>query len=349
MPIKKTLYILGAGASREANLPTGNQLKTEIANFLDIKFEDGRAQTSGDRDITEALRIYVKQAEDHNNINPHMRAAWQIRDAMPQAISIDNFIDTHSNNKKIELCGKLAIVRSILNAERNSLLYFDNQSSYSKLDFSVLKETWYASFMKLLTENCTKENLLKRMKSISLIVFNYDRCIEHFLYNSLQNYYGIPPEEARDLINEIEIYHPYGVVGSLPWQAGQSMQFGADPYPKQLLELANQIKTFTEGTDPKSSEILALRNNIAQTDRLVFLGFAFHRLNMNLMSPQGLTPSSEPAACFGTAYDISDSDCEIIKSELRVFSGAKIKNPLINNTLKCVGLFKEYWRSLSLD
>jgi len=350
MPNKKTLYIVGAGASSEANLPTGDQVKKIIANFLDIKFEDGFSRSSGDRYITDALRIYVRQAGVHReDINPHLHAAWRIRDAMPQAISIDNFIDTHNDDKNIELCGKLAIVRSILDAEGNSLLYIDNSNIYNKLNFTALEETWYSSFMMLLTENCKKEDLSKRLKSIALIVFNYDRCIEHFLYNSLQNYYGIQPEEASKLINEIEIYHPYGVVGSLPWQGGQSIKFGEKPDPQQLLELASQIKTFTEGTDPNSSDILAIRKNVAEADNIIFLGFAFHKLNMILMSPDTkLLDLSGPTTYFGTAQGISDSDCKIIKAELTHFKG-NYKEININNKLNCASLFKEYWRSLSLN
>lgn len=351
MSNKKTLYIVGAGASSEANLPTGYELKEKIASLLDIRFDRRYTQLSGDSDICEALRIYVNQSEiQKKDITPYLHAAWRIRDAMPQAISIDNFIDTHNDDKKIELCGKLAIVRSILDAERNSLLYIDNSNIYNRLNFRSLEKTWYASFMMLLTENCTKENLSRRLKSIALIVFNYDRCIEHFLYNSLQNYYGLEPDEALKLVNEIEIYHPYGVVGGLPWQGDQSVAFGAEKESLDLLNLANQIKTFTEGTDPQSSEILAIRNNVNKADPIVFLGFAYHKLNMKLLKPDGpIFDSSKPSSCFGTAKGISKSDCAIIKREICPSYNLSMTALEIRNELDCCGLFKEYRRSLSLN
>lgn len=347
---KKTLYIIGAGASEEANLLTGSQLKKVIADYLDIRFEYGLDQISGDRKITDALKLSSRQTNlGREDINPYLYAGWRIRDAMPQAISIDNFIDTHSGDKKIELCGKLAIVRSILDAEKNSLLHFDETRRDSSLNFSRLEETWYSSFMKLLTENCKKDELSDRMKSIALIVFNYDRCIEHFLYNAIQNYYGITVEEAGRIVNTIEIYHPYGIVGRLPWQSGQGVKFGAEVSPGQLLELAKQIKTFTEGTDPNSSEILAIRNNILESERIVFLGFAFHRLNLELMSPNNLKKGPLTSTkYFGTAHGISDSDCKLIEAEIVNFKPSKSNSISINNSLKCSDLFKEYWRSLSM-
>jgi hypothetical protein len=351
MSNKKTLYIVGAGASKEAGLPTGYELKEKIASLLNIIFEDGYTQTGGDRLICEAIRIHVKQSEiQKNNINPYLHAAWSIRDAMPQAISIDNFIDTHNDDKKIELCGKLAIVRSILDAEKNSKLYINPSNIYNHLNFRDIEDTWYANFMKLLTENCTKDNLAKRLESIALIVFNYDRCIEHFIYNSLQNYYGFEPNEAGNLVNGMKIYHPYGVVGSLPWQGGQSVAFGIEIRPLKLLDLANQIKTFSEGTDPQSSEILAIRKNITNTNRVVFLGFAYHKLNMKLLMPNGpLLQSSNARFCFGTAKGISNSDCEIIKCEINSNYKHSMNACEIRNELDCCHLFEEYWRSLSLN
>ena len=91
----KTVFIVGAGASKEARLPTGNELKKAISNLLDIRFDEfGTKQISGDRLITQALRAFVKLQDGRNgNIDPYLDEAWHIRDALPQAISIDNFID----------------------------------------------------------------------------------------------------------------------------------------------------------------------------------------------------------------------------------------------------------------
>lgn len=347
MSNKKTLYIVGAGASSEAGLPTGHELKEKIANLLGFE----RDLKSGDSCILEALLMYVNQTKiQEKDINPYLLAARHIRDAMHQATSIDNFIDTHKDDKKIELCGKLAIVRSILDAEKNSKLYIDPSNINNRLNFRDLEKTWYSNFMKLLTENCSKENIAKRLESITLIIFNYDRCIEHFLYNSLQNYYGLKPDEANKLVNEIEIYHPYGVVGSLPWQDTQSVAFGAELQPHELLNSAYKIKTFTEGTDPQSSEILSIRKNITNTNRVVFLGFAYHKLNMKLLMPDGpLLDSSNARFCFGTAKGISNSDCKIIKSEIKTNYKLNMNTCEIRNELDCYHLFEEYWRSLSLN
>jgi hypothetical protein len=125
---KKTVVVIGAGASQEVKLPTGMDLKEQIATLLDIRFEDGLTKVSGDHIILEALRQHLRRPDGRpGDINPYLHAGWTIRDAMSQAISIDNFIDAHNGDEKIELCGKLATVRAILRAERSSSLYVDGE------------------------------------------------------------------------------------------------------------------------------------------------------------------------------------------------------------------------------
>ncbi len=57
--MKKMVLILGAGASVEADLPTGAGLKSQISSMLNFKFS-GHKMVSGDPDLHEALGIYAK-------------------------------------------------------------------------------------------------------------------------------------------------------------------------------------------------------------------------------------------------------------------------------------------------
>lgn len=349
-PTPKTVFVVGAGASKEANLPVGSELKKSIAKALDIRFEHGFRMISGDDVILEALRAAAAGGDSPSrDVNPFLHAGWHIRDAMPQAISIDNFIDAHSDDKRLELCGKLAIVRTILEAEAKSLLFVDHTQLDRQLKFGRLEKTWFNSFTQLLTENCRLSDLEKRLTSVALVIFNYDRCIEHYLYYALQNYYSMSASDAALQLQRLEIYHPYGTVGSLPWLSQKNaIEFGTSPFPKQLLGLAGQIKTFTEGTDESSSEINSIRSNMKISHRLVFLGFAFHRLNLDLLLPNAA--SADPPTgrrVFATALDISTSDTESISAELAARGSLMQGNIRIRSDLTCSQLFHEYWRSMS--
>jgi hypothetical protein len=344
---KKTVYVIGAGASKEANLPTGEELKEEISNLLNMHLS--YSEVNGDELIVEALWEVVKGPNgERGSIRPYLDAARHIREAMPQAISIDNFINDHRENEKIAMCGKLAIVRSILQAERNSLLYFERHRADSNIDFSYLGKTWYLPFFRLLTENCQKGNLKKRLKTIVLIIFNYDRCVEHFMYHALQNYYRISPYESANLISCINIYHPYGSVGSLPWldnSDSYAMEFGDLPKRNQLLHLVDKVKTFAEGMDPNSSDILAIRKHMADAHRLVFMGFAFHKLNMQLIAPDTKSKGLR-LKCYATTFGISRSDKEVIRKQIStLYNNALIDTKMADR--KCVTFFSEFWRSLA--
>lgn len=331
MKNKKLTLIVGAGASKEFGLPVGSELKQKIASLLDIRFDYNQQEGGG----------YI-------DINPHLHAAWRIRDAMPQAISIDNFIDNHQGDEKIELCGKLAIVKSILDAEKRSKIYVDPSNNRNGLNYASTESCWLNPFTRLITENCRADQLEDRLSSVSFVIFNYDRCIEHYLYHALQNYYKLSETRVAELLNAVQFYHPYGSVGSLPWQSRPNVAtFGGELHPGSLLENAKQIKTFTEGTDPNSSEICEIRESVASSSNLLFLGFAFHKLNMQLISPgtSDIDEISQKRA-FATAFGLSKSDCSAIATEICSMRGSPKTD--IRNDLTCSAIFSEYTRGISL-
>jgi hypothetical protein len=349
---KKTVFIIGAGASQEVNLPIGTGLKTMIAEALNIRFETYRL-VSGNDYVFEVLKAIARETAHASGedqlLNSLVRSALHIRDAMPQSISIDHFIDSHSGDKQIELCGKLAIVSTILEAEAASHMFIDHRESKPSMDFHSIENTWFHGFEQLLFESCKSSDLEERLSSIALVIFNYDRCIEHYLYYAIQNYYRISAQDTEQILQRLEIYHPYGFVGPLPWFSPDSgIGFGASTSSGKLRELAAQIKTFTEGTDKTSSEVNCIRAIMKTAHKLVFLGFAFHPMNIELLFPKAplaIPPSGRRV--FATALDISHSDMDVITNDLAnrgVISGGDIQ---IRNDLKCVRLFQEYRRSIA--
>lgn len=347
---KSLVLVLGAGASKEVSLPIGDELKHKIANRLNFKFEKfDHSLKNGDRELIQAFWLASRKSDgSQGDINPLLQASRLIHGAMPMAISIDNFIDSHRNDDRVAFCGKLAITQCILEAETNSKLYVSPSNIYNKLDFNAIEKTWFNAFFQLLTENCQKENLAARLQDIAVISFNYDRCLEHYLYLAFQNYYGISADESARSLASLEIHHPYGKVGALPWmsQSNGSIAYGATPNHQQLIEISKLLRTFTEGTDPSVSDIDSIRDTVANAERLLFLGFAFHRLNLELLFSGA---SSETTRVFATALNISDSNCFRIKDELANKAKHSRDFLYIRNDLTCSQLFIEYSRSLSLS
>ena len=341
---RNTVYIIGAGASFEADLPVGNSLKDEIARILKMEFEHGSFK-DGNYELYQALRRHTNN--NNTEVDEYLQACRHIRNNMPLAISIDNFIDSERGNEKLALCGKIGIVDSILKAEKRSKLYYDRYRGSRTINFSGLESAWYLPFFRTLTENCRAEDLAERFSSITLVIFNYDRCIEHFLHNALMTYYRLSEAEAAEVIASLTFIHPYGTVGSLQWQDRASstvMEYGGDIQTNQLIEYAQRIRTFTEGAHSDSMGILKSKMKCAE--RIVFLGFAFHRLNMELLSLTDVDRYANPAEidCYATAFETSKSDQESINSSISHLYEGELKIHIENMT--CSKLFSDYSRSL---
>lgn len=345
---KSLVLVIGAGASFELKLPLGSDLKQRIADLLDIRYDFQRV--SGDPLIDQAFKVLAQQPDGRvGDINPYLHASWQIRDAMPQAISIDNFIDAHRGNSLVERAGKLAIVRSILEAESESSLTIDASNILNRLRFEAVQTTWLNSFFQLLTENCQFDKLTQRFSRVGIICFNYDRCIEHYLFNALQNYYGVTAELASQALTHLEIHHPYGTVGPLPWMGGeQQIGYGGQVSSNQLLQLAERIRTFTEGSNIAESDISAIRAVLTSAERIAFLGFAFHRLNLELLfPPQPTGVPTRVCPVYATGVGVSEADAAVIREELFQLAGLNPNSTQIARDTTCFKLFQDYRRSLS--
>jgi len=350
-PTRKSLVlVVGAGASKEVKLPIGNELRAAISSNLNFHVE-GMHVVGGNDKILHAIHQLAQQSNDQRgNINPYIDAARRIRIAMPIAPSIDNFIDSHRSDDRLAQCGKLAIAACILKAEKASSLKVDRSNIFNKIKFADVEDTWFNLFCRLIVQSCQQEEVVERLKKISIISFNYDRCLEHFLHDALQVYYPITAGEATEILRNLSIFHPYGKVGPLPWMDSSSgIPYGGEPTPQQLISLANQIRTFTEGTDETSSDVLDIRSTLRMAKRVAFLGFAFHPLNLEVLfgSARGSNVFLD-SRVYGTALGLSESDTKVIADEVARQGGYDARNITLNRNLTAAQLFTEYSRSLSL-
>ena len=93
-------------------MPTGKELIDIIADKMNYRLEGGSIKTGeGDGDILDMLQ---QQTQTREGIMALLAAAWRIRDGIIYSKSIDSFMDGHRHDPHIQLCGKLAIAKSIL-------------------------------------------------------------------------------------------------------------------------------------------------------------------------------------------------------------------------------------------
>jgi hypothetical protein len=348
MTPKSLVLVLGAGASKEANLPTGEELKVLIAALLDIRYSDFSRLDNGDPVLASALHVLAESDKALLDArNEFLKTAWHIRESMPQAASIDNFIDSHRGNDRIAAVGKVAIARCILTAEAGSGMGM-NRETGRPINFDLLADTWYNRFFRLVVEGCQKEGLPERLRRVAVVSFNYDRSFEQYFHLALQTYFRIPAPEAATILGALDIYHPYGTVGTLPWQGG-AVAFGETLDAQALVASARELRTFTEGTDARKSDIDAIRALMATGERIAFLGFAFHRLNMDLLFAELQRSHTKPSrAMYATAKGMSLSNAATIARELASVAGLGDGHLGTIGDFTCTQLFTNYSRGLSL-
>jgi len=344
----RTTLVLGAGASAEVDFPVGRELATAIAPMVNFYFDAG-ALRSGDEEIWEAIGKHAR-AHGERDLTAYLIAGRRIANAMPQAASIDAFLANNSTDKRIELVGKLAIVKSILAAERRSKL-FTSAVQNERLDFEAIGQTWLNRFWQRLADGIYLGDLAERLRTCTIVTFNYDRCIEHYLYHAIRNYWAASTEQTAEILNSLRIYHPYGAVGKLPWQTGDDLavDFGASQAPTALLDLAAQsVKTITEQIEMPTTEVDAIRAAMQESSVLVFLGFSFHRLNQKLLQPLQNSPYNVTARVYATAKGMSASDRGVVEGMLKRLRRGDGTVDYNVADISCCGLFDSYRKSLEL-
>ena len=348
-PVPSIAFVIGAGASSEVNMPTGHGLKEAIASALAFKVDDSRRLAGGDPTLREAMYQLAQRPGSHGDINQYLNSARLIQGGMPQAPSIDNFIDSHRADPRIAECGKLAIAFQILKAERASKLFVDPGNIYNRLKFGKIEDTWFNAFFQLLALNAQLEDLHERLSRVTVVSFNYDRTLEHFLHQAVQNYYGCSSEEAAKVLSSLVILHPYGSVGSLPWQQSNTIAvpYGGELGSSALLSVASTLRTFTEGTNSKDSQIKDIRASVFDAETIVFLGFAYHELNLEvLFGPGSVEPVRYLKQVYGTAKGLSESNKKAIALELANLGRYDASQITLRRELSAAELFPEYSRSL---
>ncbi|MCW1403276.1 hypothetical protein OKA06_13435 [Novosphingobium sp. MW5] len=336
----KTVFIIGAGASEEAGLPIGSELTDVIADLLRLHIDYGQSYPNkGDVQIYTVLKSLV-QNDDSWRGNAFIATAHSTADAMDIAPSIDTFLETHASNREIVLLGKLGIARAIILAEQNSKLAPRQQGK--PFEMKQLGPTWYVSLARQLFTGIPVESPEKAFENVSFIVFNYDRCLQTFLAHALSRNFLISMDKAVEILSGVTIVHPYGSLGSYFPRQPDHLPFASEA--ADLLQIAERIKTYSESVEDPAI-IDAMRKALDEADTAVFLGFAFHEQNMNLLNAGSYVLKDRRT--YATAYKVSPPDCEVIKSQISILFGEAPNNRTELCSGKCRDLFSMYWRSLT--
>ncbi len=137
---KKTVFVIGAGASAEFSMPSGEALKNEIASLL-----GAQSQARNQEYFTRFRSMLMNQGGSSSQTL--LEAGKQVAAAMPSFISIDEALHYFSDDQDAVHVGKLAIAYLILDHEAKSPISFNKNNG--KVNPSNCEKTWLAEFLSI--------------------------------------------------------------------------------------------------------------------------------------------------------------------------------------------------------
>lgn len=272
MITKKTVLVLGAGASMAYGLPSGPELKAKVVHQL------GQPNT---------ILLLERLGQDRELID---RFREDLMQSHPS--SIDAYLASRDDYINI---GKMAIAATLIPLERRNQLFQKWYEPYTNPSVDHPDNGhWYQELCGMMEPMIDLEE-----NKLAVITFNYDRSLEYYLYTCLRNLYNpeqIAKEDAdsecAEKVKAIPIIHVYGQLGALPWDNSGKYQVpynlsGLVTKSEIVLEAARCLEIMPEARQgaPVFNQTYEL---IEKADRIYFLGFGFDPTNVRRLLPPRL-------------------------------------------------------------
>ncbi len=296
-------------------MPDGREMLGKIAQGMDFARLGSDLQT---RDIQILAKHYAKSAARLGAKEGDLRKAGAaIRTSARIAHSIDAILEQHGHDPLVQAAGKLAIVHYTLQAEALSPLAREPRTS-AELPLRG-EENWLFQLGRLVTAGVPRAKADQCFDKLSIINFNYDRAIQHYLPFIVAMAFGMALDEARQLVDEkLNVVHAYGNAGRLPWQAGDGpdAEWGAEE-PAAINAIAQSLATFSERQENRLF-FNQMQSIMGSAKRLAFLGFGFDPQNVELLLANDL--NQEPDV-FVATIGMSEPSKAAVRRMLRRRAG----------------------------
>lgn len=349
---KKTVFILGAGASCPYGYPSGARLREWIC--FNGAFESDYLNYLRDNVSVQAVKTDRRQAV-FNFIKTFEKSSSK---------SIDLFM---ANNPTLAKIGKYIIAYAMFRAEHKSR-FRENANRLREIhaarrlsdnltsDALLLNGTfhggdWYFYIYNRFLEGLAGGNILPHFSNgnLAFITFNYDRSLEHFLYESLRNSFTeVSEDEIVESLKKLKILHVYGQIAPLKWQNpdGHIDYSSNSPFNESsLCSAASNIRTIYE--EQQNPELIEAQNLLKQAEQIYFLGFSYAPENMKVLGLPEIIPSPV-CSVTGSAFGLEDREIQVIND--RIVQGLKTHEFYGRNAgrvriakMDCLDLLRNYF------
>ena len=284
MITRKTVFVLGAGASKPYGFPTGGELR-------DIALQRMRWEVGG---------RWTKHLSELGFKQPKVAAFVEAFRESPQS-SLDLFVEHRPTDVRL---AKAAIALALIPCENPDSVF--PQPTQESADF--LGDNWYRHIWEKMATVPFDEF---GENQVSFVTFNYDRSLEHFFRTGLKNAYEKTLAEADAVLKDIPIVHVHGRLGALDAKTGR--RFSPERSRENLEIAMNGIVIMSNATHD-SEAFQKAREELAAAEQIFFLGFHYHQSNMNRL--QVLDYASKVRG--GTSLGLGLTECRDIAAQWQV-------------------------------
>lgn len=314
----RTVFILGAGASKPYGYPTGSELREKICN-----------------NFTNQDSYFI-----HNDTykQSQLMLAQKFANLFREAganTSIDLFMKRNDKTQFTNI-GKIAILFFILEAEYASK--FDED-----MDKEKRGKDWYAPLLNKMMRTLTTYDSYKKFgdNAVTFITFNYDRSLEYYVHKCFKSNFKSAPEEYLQKIGGeiIKIHHVYGKIADLPWQNpdGYFQNYKPHRFADYIEDMIKNIQTIYEMTKEVKEDI---RSSIVKAKQIFFLGFGYAKENLEAIGiPEVLKGGSRARKIYGTAQGLPENRLKEITNMFAAYTS--LKSIHIENT-DCLSLLNKH-------
>jgi len=262
MIVKRTVLVLGAGASLDYGFPSGRNLTDKAAAAL--------ADPAG----------MVGGAMQELGHSPAAMSEFRSALKFSGSTSVDAFLEHRREFMEI---GKAVIAAILIPFEDGDRLYRSG-------------EHWYEYLIGKL--RCPIADF--GCNTLSVVTFNYDRSLEFYLHTCLKNSYGLDDSAAAKALETIPVIHVHGTLGRLPWQSGSGECRAYEPQltAPAVRAAASAIRIVHEASY-EDSEFVRARTILAAAESIVFLGFGYLAQNIERLGIDFSVPHFLGGSAFG--------------------------------------------------
>lgn len=335
-----TTLIVGAGANREIEMPDGPDLLAKIA----AGFEFDRLHSDvKSRDLVNLANLFERVSDEIGlSYDELVGGAMAIREATIVSTSIDAILEQYGHDPAVLAAGRLAIVYYTLQAESRSALAAEPRAA-GELPLRGT-ENWLYQLGQLIVKGVPRAKAEECFEKLSIVCFNYDRAIEHYLPWVVQRAFGMTYEESCELVaGRLRIVHPYGVAGRLPWQGDEEngATWGQDD-PENIVQLSKRIFTASQRAASRQFQSY-LRAEMSRGKRLGFLGFGFDPMNVAMLFDE--LEHDNPDMLI-SLVDIGEVERKAILRVIYRLTGITDESLITLENMKAFELLRDYGRFL---